>query len=351
MLQTETKNKPELYGNPSRKKDSKRRDHTYVHTRVISEQLSTNKKPRRKASEWFASLLETKDRLIHLAEEINDQKLKEKLEECHNKFAFLTCGTHTLNRIPNSTCEFRLCPFCCRRRSRKLKSDYLPKVEAFTQTKRLQPVLVTFTLKHREEKLSEALNRLNKSFKGLTRRKFWKDHFRGGLRVFENTIADDGNYHAHFHVLAFRSKFVDHKELKAEWKAVTGDSFVVNIKRIENVQDGVKEVIKYITKPLDIRTGKFTSVHLKDFLELSGKRLVSTFGEFYTFCGKFRVEDFADLTLTTSSSSDAEERLIEGDKCPHCDQELFQLRQSASEYLSFQKRIESNSMRSNSPPG
>jgi hypothetical protein len=349
MFQNSTSRTGQIRQNGHLKKESKGNSYTYVHTRVTSEHLNKPRKPRRRASEWFQTCLDTKERLVDLANEINDHKLKGKLEECHNKFAFLTCGTHTINRIPNATCEFRLCPFCSQRRARKIKAEYLPKVEAFQQTKRVQPVLITLTLKHREEKLSEALNRLNEAFKKLSKRKLWKDHFKGGLRVFDNTVAENGMYHAHFHILAFRSKFIDHKKLKAEWKAVTGDSFVVNIKRIDDIQKGLKEVVKYITKPLDIKTGKFTSDNLKDFLELRGKRLISTFGEFYKFCGQFRIEDFGHLTLTTSST-DAEERLVEGDKCPHCDHELFQLRQTANEFLSFQKLIESYRVRANSPP-
>lgn len=350
MFGTSNLTKPDFDGNSSQKKESDGGNSPYVHTRVISEQLNKPKRPRKRTSEWFGSLLETKDQLVRLAGEINDQKLKEKLEECHKKFAFLTCGTHTLNRIPNSTCEFRLCPFCCRRRARRIKRDYLPKIEAFTKTHRVTPVLITLTLKHREEKLSSAHKRLNVAFKNLTRRKLWKDHFKGGLRVFENTIADNGMYHAHFHVLGFRSKFIDHQKLKDEWKAVTGDSFVVNIKRIDSIQNGLKEVVKYITKPLDIKSGKFTSVHLKDFLELNGKRLIQNFGKFYTFCAKFRIEDFQDVLTLSTSSSEIEERLVEGDKCPHCEAELFQLRQFATEHHSFLKLTESYSVRANSPP-
>lgn len=328
-------------------KISQREPTSYLDTRVINSQRSEPKKPRLPYSERAESRLKTKRHLIALADEIHERRLSEKLRDCHSKLAVLSCGRHVSKVIPNSTCEFRLCPDCARRRSQKLQRKYLPLVEPFLQKNYVKPVHLVLTQKHRKETLKQSVDRLMKSFGKLTRRKFWKQHFKGGLWSLEFTLDKAGNYHTHLHVLAFRSQYFDIKNLRSLWKEITGDSHVLRLDMISDAIAGTKEVLKYAIKPLSV--SELTADNLKDFMKMKKARFVGTFGEFREHCRNYSTSDNADVsTLSTDLESLAKD-LTEGCACPVCDDPLFELRMSGNDLPSFLRKIE-QSGRSKSPP-
>jgi hypothetical protein len=182
------------------------------------------------------------------------------------------------------------------------------------------------------------------AFRKLIRRGFWLEHFRGGTWSVEVTKGKDGLYHTHLHLLAFRSKFFDIKLLRSEWLAVTGDSVNLNLKPIlEDVPGGLREVLKYIAKPLDIE--RFTAQNLRDFLGIKNMRFFGTFGEFRNFCA-----DFVPSDNDKSELDGLARDLVEGCACPHCQEPLFEVRMSDNELPDFLRKIE-ESARSKSPPG
>ena len=318
---------------------------TYLDTRVINSQ----RKGSLRQSERAQSRLQTKKQLTALAREIHEPELADKLTSCHSRVAVLTCGKHIAKVIPNHTCEFRLCPDCARRRSRRHFDNYLPKVEAFARAHRVTPVHLVLTQTHRAETLGESIKRLMAAFRKLVRRSFWIEHFRGGTWSVEVTKGTDGLYHTHLHLLAFRSKFFDIALLRSEWLAVTGDSVNLNLKPILEaaaVAGGLREVLKYVSKPLDVR--RFTAENLRDFLRVKNMRFFGTFGEFRKFCAEFEPtdDDAGDLSELVSMTRD----LVEGCACPRCESPLFEVRMSDDELPDFLQKVET-SARSKSPPG
>lgn len=314
--------------------------HTYVHTRVINSQTHKPERP----PDTAGSRLKTKKRLVVLALEIKEQELADRLTNCHSRVAVLTCGRHIQRVIPNHTCEFRLCPHCARRRSRKHFNNYLPKVVAFMRSSHVTPVLLTLTQTHRAETLEHSIKRLMSAFRKLIRRGFWAEHFKGGTWSVEVTKGDDGFYHTHVHLLAFRSKFFDIQLLRSEWLAVTGDSIVLNLKPIlEDVAGGLREVLKYVAKPLDIT--RFTGQNLRDFLGIKSMRFFGTFGDFRKFCADFEPSD----NDAGAELDDLNRDLVEGCACPQCQEPLFELRMTEDELPGFVRKVK-ESARSVSPP-
>lgn len=322
---------------------------TYLDTRVTNSPLNKSKKPRLLHSERAQSRLETKRHLIALAGEIHEGKLAEKLQDCHSKLAVLSCGRHVSKVIPNSTCEFRLCPDCARRRSRKLQSKYLPLVEPFLQKHYVKPVHLVLTQKHRPETLKDSAKRLMTAFRKLVRsdkpNSFWNKHFKGGLWSLEFTLDKDGLYHTHLHILAFRSKFFDIKLLRSEWKKLTGDSHVLRLDAVADLVAGTKEVLKYAIKPLSV--ANLTADNLRDFMKMKNARFIGTFGEFREHCKDYSTSDNGDVSLSTDLESLARD-LVEGCACPVCDNPLFELRMTGKDLPLFLRRIEQSSK---SPPG
>ncbi len=312
---------------------SKPQQHTYLDNRVIKSQRRT----RRTRSQSARARLQTKRHLTSLAEELGAVELSDKMRRCHSVVSALTCGWHIVRIIPNFTCEFRLCPDCARRRSRKLINKHLPAMLAFLRTNRATPVHLVLTQSHRAETRKESVKRLRVAFTKLQRREFWKEHFRGGTWSVEFTKDKNGFHHTHFHIIGFRSKFFHIDLLRAEWLVVTGDSHVLNLKPIEDLGKGLLEVVKYVSKPLDVK--RFVKEDLADFLRLRNMQLFGTFGEYRKFSGKF--EPLNDDTLSADLES-LSKNLAEGCACPFCDEPLFDVRLTAEAFPDFLQGVDAS---------
>jgi len=312
--------------------------HTYLDKRVTKSQRGGTKRTR---SQRARERLQTKEHLVGLARELHEGELADKLDRCHSRLSVLTCGRHIARIIPNFTCEFRLCPDCGRRRSRKLQKKYLPMMRAFLRHHHVKPVHLVLTQTHKKETRKQSAKRIKDAFTKLQRRTFWKEFFKGGTWSLEFTKAKNGLHHAHLHIVGFRRKFFDIELLRSEWLAVTGDSHVLNLKPISDIAAGLREVDKYVSKPLDIR--RFGAEDLREFLKLKNMRMFGTFGEFRDFCKSFVPSD-NDGDEVSELESLARD-LTEGCACPKCAAPLFDLRLSSDELLRFYEGIES------SPPG
>ncbi len=308
--------------------------HTYLDNRVTKSQRE-NKRTR---SQRARERLQTKQHLVGLARGLHEGELADKLERCHSRLSVLTCGRHIARIIPNFTCEFRLCPDCGRRRSRKLQNKYLPAMRGFMLHHKVTPVHLVLTQTHRKENRKQSAKRIKDSLTRLQRRGFWKEYFKGGTWSLEFTKDKNGLHHTHLHIIGFRRKFFDIELLRGEWLAATGDSHVLNLKPIKDIAAGLREVVKYVSKPLDIR--RFGAADLREFLKLKNMRMFGTFGEFREFCKDFEPSDNDAAAVGELESFSRD--LVEGCACPQCNEPLFDLRMSAKELPQFYEQAESS---------
>jgi len=322
----------------SAKNSLKPQTYTYLDTRVINSQREPRKKERGLKSVNLQARLDTKNYIIGLAKKLGEKKLADKVEKCHSKMAWLTCGKHVYKPVPNFTCECRICPDCARRQSNKKHNKYHLSAYAFAKVNGYRPMHLVLTQKKvAKESLQDSVTRLMTAYRKLIRRSIFKEYFKGGLWSIEFTF--DGNaYHTHLHMLVFRSKFINVDLLRAEWGSVGGGENL-RLTQIKDISKGLREVLKYIGKPIDI--GNFTSDNLKDILDMSKKHFFGTFGKFRSFNAKFNEGDYSELFSDLELPLDVSE-LQEGHPCPDCGDELFQIRQSERGYIKFLELLESN---------
>jgi len=180
-------------------------------------------------------------------------------------------------RIACDRCHDRFCLPCANERSRRTArviSDFIkPKTLRF----------LTLTLRNTGQSLADSLARLVASFRKLRNRPYWKQHVTGGASFIEcKWIAQSQNWHPHLHILT-EGRFMEREKLKTEWYAVTGDSYVIDIRLIKDTARAAEYVAKYATK------GYSSSVfHDQARLEeavtaLAGKRLMMCFGRWRGF--------------------------------------------------------------------
>jgi plasmid rolling circle replication initiator protein Rep len=301
----------------------------YLDLGVTSEQKK-NKTQCLSKSQRLEKKQKTKEILLNLLAQAGEPELVKRIEVCSQKFEVTACESHAvISRKSLHRCDFRLCPFCASRRSRKIVNKYLPRAQSFVRFGkiRVEPVhLVLTQAKRKGEKVRDGRKRLTDSFKKLQKRKFWLNYFAGGIYAVETTVSESGN-HVHLHILAFRRRFFDIALLRSEWLKITGDSVNLRLDRVKDLASGLREVIKYVSKPLDIE--KFGVKQIREFLELKNQRMFGAFGEFAKFC----------RTYEKPSDNDETERKPKT-CCPICEKPLFNAVMTTKQLIAFTKRHE-----------
>lgn len=194
-------------------------------------------------------------------------------------------------------CKDRLCVTCCSERSAAF-AERLAQHLAGRTTR-----FITLTLRHSNTPLSAQLDRLYRSFSALRRRRDFKCVFEGGAAFLEVKLSrDNGQWHPHLHIVT-EGVFVEQRALSRAWHEVTGDSSIVDIRRVSDNADVSRYVCKYVTKPADASIFN-VSDRLDEFVcSIGGRRLCLTFGSWRGF--KLDADPSDATTWTTVGSIDS----------------------------------------------
>lgn len=223
----------------------------------------------------------------------HERHLSNRVKHCGDWLVFR--HYHTVDEVRLHSADFckkhTLCPFCAIRRGGKAIQAYLPKVEqVLEKNKKAKLYMVTLTVKDGPD-LKERFNHLTGSLKKLTqkRRNYFQNPEKRPYTEFVKALGgvysieikrgkNSGDWHPHMHMIWICDDEPNQMRLSEEWKAITGDSFIVDARPMttqENAVSGFMEVFKYALK--------FTDMTLEDnwtaFEQLKGKRLVNPFGE------------------------------------------------------------------------
>ncbi|MFA4994806.1 MAG: protein rep [Bdellovibrionales bacterium] len=169
--------------------------------------------------------------------------------------------TGQLRLFNSSMCrKVLLCPFCAIQRSAKHLQTYMPKFLAVREAyPNLIPVLITLTEKNGpdlEERVDHLFSSLNtvkgkrRNAKNGGRCKSELNKVIGAVGSFEISNSCTFGWHPHLHMIAFIDELIDPFELSKEWLAITGDSKIVDVRRIDesNLIKSLNEVFKYSLK-------------------------------------------------------------------------------------------------------
>lgn len=176
-------------------------------------------------------------------------------------------------RLASHRCRDRFCPVCARCRSTILASN----VAALIRERRCTCKLITLTLRHSDTPLKDQMKRLTASFNALKRRKWWTARVVGGVMFTEIKIGRDNRWHVHCHIMA-EADYLPNAELSAEWHAVTGDSPVVDVRAVKDVETAAGYIAKYGSKPCDRSVIFQPSRLIEAIAAMKGARTCTTFG-------------------------------------------------------------------------
>ena len=219
-------------------------------------------------------------------------KSASKLKECGN-FLFFK-NYYTIDQVKltkfNACSQHLLCPFCAGIRASKSMQRYSERInQVLNENKKLKPVLITFTVKNGEN-LEERFHHLMTSFRMLLDRR--RDALKkgrgynefckvnGAMYSYENTYNEKTNeWHPHLHMFALLDDWVDQEKLSDTWYDITGDSMIVDIRRVKKskgkgLSEAIAEVCKYALKFGDMTVQKTWDA----YRVLKGKRLTGSLG-------------------------------------------------------------------------
>jgi hypothetical protein len=208
------------------------------------------------------------------------------------------------------------CPDCASGRANLLARQTKSKVAHVMKTTQGRLCFLTLTMKN-SATLEKGLAKLKNSFAKFKRKKVFRDSVKGYFGGFEYTFnPQTKDFHVHLHLIILRGKFWNQSDISDTWRDVTGDSFIVDIREIRNAHKGVKELCKYIVKPLDLLA--MSDDKLREVMMMKkGTRMFVSGGCFYNV----KLDDADDDADENVFSQFAD--LKEGDACPICSETLF----------------------------
>jgi len=190
------------------------------------------------------------------------------------------------------TCKKHLlCPVCAKIRGVKQAVKYMERLdEILKENPHLVPAMLTLTVKNGDD-IEERFSHLVKSWRTYQNRR--RDSLKkgrgfnelskvdGAVFSYEFTKSDKG-WHPHIHAVVLLNSKIDHIQLSKEWHSITGDSFIVDIRKLkpsktQDIADAFMEVFKYALKFSDMDLGD----NWEAYINLRGKRLQGAFGSFW----------------------------------------------------------------------
>ena len=213
-----------------------------------------------------------------------EDKLAEALSDCGNYAVFRDYFTIGQTRLAKfCTCKKHLiCPLCAIRRGAKALRVYLARVEALLSSDALlRPFLVTLTTKNGED-LDERFRHLHGCLRRYHKRRKGKDGrgevLKASAAVWSYEVTNKGRgWHPHVHAIWLCREAPDAFKLSEEWHALTGDSFIVDVRPVDMADPvaGFCEVFKYALKFSELADAD----RLTAYRTLRGKRLQDSFGD------------------------------------------------------------------------
>jgi hypothetical protein len=231
----------------------------------------------------------------------------ERFENCGNSAVVQHCAATDEIRVCSNHCHDRWCKICGNERSHVIVQNLLRLCEG------KQVRFMTLTLKHNSERLNLQVDRLLNCFRRLRNRSIWDDHVTGAAMFLEVKVADDGRtWHPHLHII-YEGTYFPKGQLSSHWYAITGDSFVVDVRWIADKEKAAGYVAKYASKPLDKSLYRNPEMLKEALIALKGRRLCSTLG---SWRGLELEETPPDdrVWITIASLDHVKRRATEGDE-------------------------------------
>lgn len=194
---------------------------------------------------------------------------------------FVNCGSgahvqwseiEQRHRVSAHYCHDRFCRPCQGARAKTIRSA----IAARAKGKDIR--FLTLTLAHSRIPLGLQIDRIYAAFVKLRGLPIWKSGVLGGVVFLELAIGKhDDLWHVHLHCL-IEGTYMQNEQLSQAWKAVTGDSYIVDIQRPKSIDGLCRYVTAYVTKGIADAVIEDPEKLQEAMKALKGRRMCGTFG-------------------------------------------------------------------------
>ena len=177
-------------------------------------------------------------------------------------------------------CKSRHCEPCQKARANRLASNLKRRLEEKTPHRYR---FITLTKQHSTAPLAKQIKTLYAEFRKLRASKLWKTSQVGGCNILEvKWNAKTNRWHPHLHVIS-EGGWMQQQALANEWKKVTGNSHVVDIRCLKDSAEAAHYLTKYVVKGTSDEVWKDASAAQEWIAAIKGVRVCSTYGKWRGF--------------------------------------------------------------------
>jgi hypothetical protein len=178
-------------------------------------------------------------------------------------------------RVRCDHCHNRHCEPCARAKAQLLALNLRERLDRPPEGRYR---FITLTIAHTDKPLTDQLKHLQQSFTRLRKTKLWKSSQKGGAAIIEVKYdRETGEWHPHLHVVA-EGQYLRQADLSDAWFSVTGDSRIVDIRRLDSGKDAAHYVAKYVSKGTTDSVWADPNAAQEWVIASKGLRSAATFG-------------------------------------------------------------------------
>jgi hypothetical protein len=212
------------------------------------------------------------------------------LDDKKHRILTLYCAHDGYPHITSLKCCDRFCEVCRHRDYLILKARYLPLIH---EAENLS--FLTLTVKNPSILQPVFIKKLQRDINKFRCSSYVRRHIHGGISVIEcGHPSDRRNWNLHVHCLV-SAHYIDQKIISKEWLKATGDSYVVDIRRVGSDERALNYLFKYIHKAPNVLTdrGDYHLDMLKSIYNhaFKGLRHVNAWGTLRPVCFKGADDD------------------------------------------------------------
>ncbi len=219
------------------------------------------------------------DAMIPLLEEHGMEDKAQRMCDCGNKYNAFRCkeSAHADKKqmIFSYRCELRICPRCGKKHGYETRRKAGEVMKSIQKTRTHKFALLTLTERSTAKRAltSKRLKAFNQNVRKLINKLYPKKQNCGAMAVTE--IGKRNNVHAH--VLVY-GPYISQEIISKYWKAITGDSYIVDVRAARDHKIALYYITKYILKAPEFDELEQYVLFLK---ALKGVRRLHTYGIMY----------------------------------------------------------------------
>lgn len=265
-----------------------RRDRELIHDAAVysgnySPTGMSEAQPINPDEEWFRHFFwkdKRKRVRIALASSGTGPRQLENFDNCGSECVIEWSDAEQRYRLRGSYCHSRHCEPCCKAKANLLAANLRDRLNT-RKDKSFR--FVTLTLLHSITPLNEQIARLYSCWRRLRQTPLWKKSQQGGAAMLEvKWNPKSRKWHPHLHIVA-EGGYLNSRELSQAWLKITGDSMIVDIRRLDKTKDVAFYVAKYVTKGTNREVWEDDNAAIEWVTSTKGVRTCATFGNWRGF--------------------------------------------------------------------